>query len=261
VVLFGYGDIRDPLQDLLRLEAGGDGRPDDSRENSRRCGMKARLAVSLMHYEEREAMLIFVALLVAQAQPATAVQTSTLPKSGVFGAGFQLELPSVGPCQVMTGHGVATGITLMAAVQADVGPRWAWRLQIAAHDATRAPLDDSFFDFGVTPGVLYRWRQRTDQTWIPYAGAGLRIASQAVRRDLVGEPLLAIPSCSHHCTVWNDRNDVVDDVSLAPELWFGVDMHPARWLAVNFGGAYVAMRAHGTVVHLLRETVALRLTF
>jgi hypothetical protein len=118
------------------------------------------------------------------ATPTTQLPEKELPEAGQFGGGFNLEPLSLGSAQAFTARGSAGGLSLQAALQFDLGPRWALRLPVdlSAGGSQR----DSFGEFGVTPGLLYRWRDSAEQTWVPYVGGGVRLGLVGVGTDLMG---------------------------------------------------------------------------
>ena len=84
-------------------------------------------------------------LVVVLASTATA---GDVPRSGYFGAGVNLEPLSLGPVQAFSGGRVAVGISLQAALQVDLGSRWAFRLPLEA--GVGGSGDSTFSELGVT---------------------------------------------------------------------------------------------------------------
>ena len=197
----------------------------------------------------------------ARAQLPAVVESGPLPKSGLFGAGFGLELLGIGPVEVIGPAGFASGVGLTVALQFDLGPRWALRLPATLDYAGRHG-DSAFLDLAFSPGILHRWRSSADQRWVPYLGGGIRLASQGVRRDFVGEPLLMkldIDIDEHHGG--DDPNFETELAPVMPELWVGLEWHPNRWFAANLGLCYSWLRARGQNVQLVRQMLGGRFTF
>jgi hypothetical protein len=173
----------------------------------------------------------------------------------------------MGLAEAFTSRHTATGLYLVSAYQADLGPRWALRIPLSV-DSTVRHGDAAYLALALSPGMVYRWRQEQDQRLVPYAGGGLRLASLGVRRDFVDQPLvenaalfidghhLDGPDGSHH------RDDPNVDLhgSLAPELWGGLEYHPSRWIAVIFGVTYSVTRVSDHTIHLVREGASFRVT-
>lgn len=182
-----------------------------------------------------------------------------LPRSGYFGAGFSLEPLALGPAQAFSGGGAAVGVSFQAAIQVDLGTRWALRLPLEL--GVGGTGDATFAELGFTPGVLYRWRDDADQRWVPYLGGGLKLGAAGAGRDLLGLPLVTVQALDididHHHGGESDPN-LESRVGAFPELWAGVEWHPNRWFSLNLGGAYTYVRVAGTNVHLLHERVGLR---
>jgi hypothetical protein len=214
--------------------------------------------------------LFLAALLLAQVPglPPDDLPTD-LPESGRFGSGVGLELLGLGATQGATRFGYAGGLSLYTAVQFDMGPQWAFRLPISLDFTARAG-NAAYGALAFTPGMVHRWRSTVDQRWIPYVGLGVRLASQAVRRDFVGLPALPAASAplvanldlgEHHFGGGNaDDPNLEARLSIGPEVWVGYELHTNRWSAFNFGLTYAFSNVDGVIVHVVRETVGVRLT-
>ena len=195
----------------------------------------------------------------------------TLGKSGRFHKGIGVELLGLGPVFVRTRFESGTGLAITTAMQIDLGTRWALRLPLAIEATVQSDGHEAYSGAAFSPGALYRWRDRDDQRWVPFLGAGLRLVAGGVRRDFLGEPLVTTSALhighhffgEHHIGD-GDSGSVdpnVDDHSTAgPELWAGTELHVSRWVALIFSGTYAFMRMDGEDVHLLRATIAGRIT-
>ena len=182
--------------------------------------------------------------------------------AGGFGKGVGIDLLGLGPAESWTRFGSAAGISLTTAVQFDLGSRWAMRFPVSL-DLTVQGQNVAYGALAFTPGILYRWRWAPEQRWVPYVGGGVRLASNGVRRDFVGRPLLVASLLSfdeHHD--WGGGSDPNIDAQfgLGPELWAGYELHLNRWIALNFGLAYAWIWIDGESVNLLRETGGIRFT-
>ena len=205
--------------------------------------------------------------------PPAPAAAGTLNSSGRFHRGIGIELLGVGPVGVWTRFGSGGGVAVTTAVQLDLGPRLALRLPVSA-DSTLRHGDAAYVGLAFSPGLVYRWRSVDDQRWVPYAGAGLRLAASGVRRDFLGEPLVTSTTTitgplhlhdldDHHGSIFGSHHDdpnVDTHGTVAPELWAGMEFHASRWVAMIMGATYAWMRFDSEHVHLLRGTIALRAT-
>ncbi|RKG85512.1 hypothetical protein D7W82_19320 [Corallococcus sp. CA049B] len=194
-------------------------------------------------------------LVVVLASTATA---GDVPRSGYFGAGVNLEPLSLGPVQAFSGGRVAVGISLQAALQVDLGSRWAFRLPLEV--GVGGSGDSTFSELGVTPGLLYRWRSDADQRWVPYLGGGLKLGAAGAGREFLGLPLVTTVQSLDFDDDDGDSDDPNFESRLGafPEVWAGVEWHPNRWFSLNVQAAYTYVRVLGTNVHLLHERVGVR---
>ncbi|HEX9291391.1 MAG TPA: hypothetical protein VF904_17860 [Anaeromyxobacteraceae bacterium] len=199
-----------------------------------------------------------------------------LRRSGVLGLGVVLEPLAIGAAQGISGGGMRGGLELVSALLVDAGPRWAVRIQLDAAVSGDGP---AWAMLGLTPGVVYRFRDAADQSWIPYLGGAVRLGVAGADRPLLGLPSLVgttaapllVPGRSaadwHHHDGWSHSGssgggvdvDGVDRLGAFPELWAGGAWHPARWLAIDLGAAYTYVRLGGRGLHVLHERVGLRL--
>ncbi|NOK11157.1 hypothetical protein [Corallococcus exercitus] len=202
--------------------------------------------------------MTFVPLLVVVL--ASTATPGDVPRSGYFGAGVNLEPLAVGPMQAFSGGRTAVGISLQASFQLDLGSRWAFRLPLEV--GVGGSGDATFSEVGVTPGLLYRWRDDANQRWVPYFGGGLKLGAAGAGRELLGLPL--VTTVQSLDLDFDDDGDSESDpnfesrLGVFPEVWAGVEWHPNRWFALNLGAAYTYVRLLGTNVHLLHERVGVR---
>jgi hypothetical protein len=54
--------------------------------------------------------------------------------------------------------------------------------------------DDSFGHLALSPALLYRFLDDTDQRWVPYVGLGLRLGVMVAGRHLLGRPVTGVPT-------------------------------------------------------------------
>ena len=167
----------------------------------------------------------------------------------------------IGPGRTEAGAGVAL------IPQFDLGPRWAFRIPISV-DATFGSSPGGYAGISLTPGLVYRWRRRQDQAWIPYAGGGLKLGTFGAGHALLGLPPIPVAGIfigHHHLDL--DGGGHADDpnfevgLRVAPEVWAGLEGHPSSWLSVDLGASYAWLRLAGENVHLVRELIGLRLSF
>ncbi|MBN8232616.1 hypothetical protein JYK02_34370 [Corallococcus macrosporus] len=204
--------------------------------------------------------MTFVPLLVAVL--ASTANAGDVPRSGYFGAGINLEPLALGPMQAFSGGRVAVGVTLQAALQVDLGSRWALRVPLEV--GTGGSGDSTFSEVAVTPGLLYRWRSDAGQRWVPYLGGGLKLGAAGAGREFLGLPLVTtVQSLDLDFDDGDGESDPNFESRLGvfPEIWAGVEWHPNRWFALNLGAAYTYVRLLGTNVHLLHERVGVRFSF
>ncbi|WP_147445664.1 hypothetical protein [Corallococcus aberystwythensis] len=169
--------------------------------------------------------------------------------------------------QAFSGGRVAVGISLQAALQVDLGSRWAFRLPLEV--GVGGSGDATFSEVGLTPGLLYRWRSDAAQRWVPYLGAGLKLGVAGAGREFLGLPLVTtVQSLDFDFDDFDDDGDgdggsesdpnFESRLGAFPEVWAGVEWHPNRWFALNLGAAYTYVRLLGRNVHLLHERVGVR---
>lgn len=206
----------------------------------------------------------------SSARPATtetAPPSLSLGRSGRFGWGAGIEVLGLGLTEAWSGGRGATGLHLLTAAQIDLGPRWALRLPLSIDSTVRDAGEVGYVALAFSPGIVHRWRTASEQRWIPFAGAGLRLGAFGARRDFLGLPLVSTNALfieGHHFGDSDGHGshdpNVESHGSIGPELWAGVEFHPNRWIAWIFGATYTVAWASGTAIHVLREGVSFRLT-
>jgi hypothetical protein len=199
----------------------------------------------------------------ALAEPATAPR-----RTGGLGLGVGLEPLALGTVEVVSrGHGAA-GLGVAAALQIDLGVRWALRLPLSI-DAAFARGQSELIEVAFTPGAIYRFRTGLDEGLVPYAGGGLRLAGAGAERDLLGLPVVTQSALElkhehhgdHH--PFGHRSDDPNfdtEASLGPEIWLGVEQRLSRWFLFDWRLSYSWLRVDGVGVHLFMQSLAARLT-
>jgi hypothetical protein len=206
-------------------------------------------------------LVLFVAGLLCALGHRAAAQE--LPKEGIFAHGIGAIPLSFGPVQVFSKEGHASGLRVSAGVQLDLGPRWALRLPLvlAAADGTNG----GYAEIDLSPGMLYRFRYRADQTVVPYFGAAAKLGGFGADREFLGKPLL--PVTVHATDLFHEHHHGSSDpnfdtvFSVAGEAWLGASVHASRLFSVDFDVAGEALPIDGVLVGALTETMALRFTF
>jgi len=196
----------------------------------------------------------------------------TLRKEGLIHGGVSLELLNLGAVQAFTSHGSAKGVDMGVALQIELGPHLAFKLPIEF--GYGGSVNGAHYgELAIVPGVLYRFRDRNDQTWVPYVGGGFRFGVVSIGKTLVGEPLdpVAVACChdldwGHSSSSGHASDPYMEDASttsggMSPELWAGFAWNGTRWFSVQFAGALGYERLLGTSVIVARETIGARITF
>jgi hypothetical protein len=204
------------------------------------------------------------ALLLSRAPGAHAEEA--LGKSGRFGTGVGIELLGLGPVEVASAGGAGAGLGLVTALQLDLGPRWALRLPVSL-DLAFSHAGASFVDLWFSPGLRYRFRDQPRQRWVPYLGGGPKLGAAGGEHDLLGLPpapgTLAFAHEHHggsHFFGHADDPNFEATGGLGVEVWGGFEQRLNDWLTIDWDLAYAWMRVDGVGVHVLRQTMALRLT-
>jgi len=199
-----------------------------------------------------------------------AAQTA-LPKEGLFSSGISVIPIALGPFQVFSAGGHASGLRLSTGAQIDLGPRWALRLPIVmatasgGADTPSGGASDDYAELDVAPGVIYRFRTRADESFTPYVGAAVKFGGFGAERPLLGKPLVAKPALSHsdifeeHHHSDDPNFDVV--AGAGAEASVGGSWHATRLFSLDFDLTGEVAAIDGVLVHALAETVALRFTF
>jgi hypothetical protein len=196
--------------------------------------------------------------------PVVGAGPAPLGEAGAFARGINVEILGLGPVQAIGPGGEENGIGLAVAVQLDAGPRWAFRLPLSL-DVTDAISPGGFADLSITPGLLHRWRTRSDQRWIPYAGGGIKLGSFEAGHSLLDLPLVTTSALfgDHHSFGGGHPHDPNRELRLraAPEVWGGLEYHTSSWFSLNLTATYAWIRIAGENVHLFRELLAFRFSF
>jgi hypothetical protein len=193
----------------------------------------------------------------------SAAAQDKLAKEGLFSSGIGVIPIALGPLQVFSVGGHATGLRLSTGAQIDLGPRWALRLPLVI--ASAGGTDDGYAEIGVAPGVIYRLRNRADESFTPYVGAAVKFGGFGAERPLLGKPRVATPAVSHgdifeeHHHSDDPNFDVV--AGTGAEASLGGSWHATRLLSLDFDLTGELLAIDGALVHALAETVALRFTF
>src|SRR6478672_7323955 len=146
-------------------------------------------------------MMILLGSSLARAQPSLTPPIGEAPiplhKEGLVHGGVSLELLDVGAMQAFTRYGSAKGADVGVALQIELGPHLAIKLPIEF--GYGGSVNGAHYgELAIVPGVVYRFRDRDDQRWVPYVGGGLRFGAVSIGKTLVGEPLGATPvACCH----------------------------------------------------------------
>jgi hypothetical protein len=194
-------------------------------------------------------------------------QENAVPKEGVFSAGIGVIPVGLGPVEVFSAGGHAIGARLTAGAQVDLGPRWALRLPIVIAGASGGSLD-GYAEIDVVPGVLYRFRDRIDEGFTPYVGAGVKLGGFGAGRPLLAKPPVIAtvrPGVApndlfeeHHHS--NDPN-FDSEATVGAELWLGGSWHATRLLSLDFDLTGSAVPVDGVLVAVVAQTASLRFTF
>jgi len=188
--------------------------------------------------------------------PATMATMAPVRKAGFFNRGLNIDLLALGASQAIGARDTAVGIMLGHGMEVDLGPRLAVRLTLqiaAAAGASRANEDSdagTFVGAYFAPALVYRFRHADRQHWIPFVSAGVDLGSYSFGRALLGLP--AAPA--------GHGQDFIRS-GLAPALGAGFLFSPTRIIGLRFAIDYAYFYVAHTSLHLLSETVALRLSF
>ncbi|HXU07161.1 MAG TPA: hypothetical protein VN903_39680 [Polyangia bacterium] len=186
----------------------------------------------------------------------------TLGRSGRFGLGLGLEL-QLGWAQVFAPGGSPDGVHLALGVQADLGPRAAFRLPLSVQAAGSG--NSALSEVSLVPAFIYRFRNRANQTVVPYVGLGMKLIFVEAGRPLLGRPDTGVKSpdsCGRY------HNSTIRDCGFAisPEPTAGIEWHSNRWFALDAAAAYSFAHLTSSTglvswIHVLSIYVGPRLTF
>jgi hypothetical protein len=200
----------------------------------------------------------------AHAQPGLAptppdAAPAPLPKAGLFGVGFSIDLLGLGAIQAITSYGHASGVDVQLALQWDLDSHWALRLPIE-FGVGGLTSGAGYGELAIIPGAVYRFRDAAGQRWVPYLGGGLRLGSAGIGNLMINRPLVV--ACCHD---WGSSHsgkpdpNVDAEASTGLDLWGGVEWTPTSWFAIQLAGAAGYEHMGGVSVLVLRELVSLRL--
>jgi hypothetical protein len=195
--------------------------------------------------------------------PPTPPGPAPLGRSGRFGWGVGVEL-QIGAAQIFAPGSSPQGFHLALGVQADMGPRAAFRLPLVIVGASGGATE--FAEGSFVPTYIYRFRSDNDQMIVPYVGLGLKLAFIVAGRQLLGRPndmVITSDSCQRRFSA-----DQIKDCGFAisPEPTAGFEWHANRLFALDVAAAYSF--AHLTSVaglvswiHVISIYVGPRLSF
>ncbi len=192
-----------------------------------------------------------VATVVCLLMPTGARADEQLARSGALQRGISVDLLELGPLEVHSAGGTGYGVRLAVGGEYELGPHWAFRMPLVigvsgagtAHDRGFAELD-------VVPGVVYRFRRVSNQTWVPYAGGGLKLGAWGADRPLIGQPLAVARTApdlgdlfeDHHHTGGSSGGDPNFDIKVGvPGSSSGVASNGTR----RRGSSFVSVPAGG----------------
>ena len=186
---------------------------------------------------------------------------AALGRSGGFRLGLGLEL-QLGWARVFAPGGSPDGVHLALGVQADLGPRAAFRLPLSVVAAGSGNSELS--EVSLVPAYVYRFRNRANQTVVPYVGVGMKLIFVDAGRPLLGRPDTGVKtpdSCGRH----NSSTTRDCGFAISPEPTAGIEWHSNRWFALDVASSYSFAHltsSSGVVswVHVLSIYVGPRLT-
>jgi len=180
---------------------------------------------------------------------------ASVRKAGFFHRGLNIDLLALGASQAIGARDTAVGIMLGHGMEIDLGPRLAVRLTLqiaAAGGASRANEDTdsgTFVGAYFAPALVYRFRHAERQHWIPFASAGVDAGTYSFGRGLLGLP----PATAGH------GQDFIRS-GPAPALGAGLLFSPTRIIGLRLAIDYAYFYVAHTSLHLLSETIALRIS-
>jgi len=185
-----------------------------------------------------------------------------LGRSGRFGLGIGLEL-QLGWARVFAPCGYPDGVHLALGVQADMGPRAAFRLPLSV--VATGSGDSTLSEVSLVPAFIYRFRSRANQTVVPYAGLGMKLIFVDASRSLLGRPDTGVKT-PDSCGRYNTSTIRDCGVAISPEPTAGIEWHSSRWFALDVAASYSFAHltsSAGVVswIHVLSIYVGPRLTF
>ena len=193
-------------------------------------------------------------------------RAQSLPREGLFHRGIGVIPLTLGPAQAESKFGRATGLRFATGAQLDLGPRWALRLPLvlAAADGTHG----GYAEIDVAPSIVYRFRSRADQVFVPYLGGGVKLGAFGADRTFLGKPRLStldvntgeLLDYQHHHHGWSDPN--FDTVAKpGGEAFLGCSLHAGRLFSMNLDVTGEVLSIDGVLVNVVVETVGVGFTF
>jgi hypothetical protein len=188
-----------------------------------------------------------------------------LPKEGRFGAGVGITPLGLGPTEVFSAGGHAIGLRLWGGAQIDLGPHWALRLPLVFAVASGGSKK-GYAEFDIVPGILYRFRSRADESFSPYAGAGVKLGVFGADRQLLGLPSIASTTQAldfdhHHSGDGHSSDPDFDgNGAIGGELWLGGSWHLGRWVSLDLDLSASMFAVDSVLVVTTAQTVAARVT-
>jgi hypothetical protein len=194
----------------------------------------------------------------AAALPLAGATKGPLARSGRFGRGLNIDLLELGPLQVIGPGGVSSGVVGGIGLEIDLGARLALRLPLKVGGASASGTTDadgtvqsrSFVEVAFAPSVLYRFRDRPGQRWIPFVVAGLDAGIFQFGRQLVG--LSPSPKGTAQEFV---------RAGAAPKGAVGLLYNPTRLFGLRLTAEYTYFFIANASVHTIAETIAARFSF
>ncbi len=168
------------------------------------------------------------------AAPAGPAAPPVLGRSGRFRLGLGLEL-QLGWARVFAPGGSPAGVHLALGVQADMGPRAAFRLPLAV--VATGSGDRTLSEVSLVPAFIYRFRNRANQVVVPYGGLGMKLIFVDASRALLGRPDTGVKS-PDSCGRYNTSTVRDCGFAISPEPTAGIEWHSTRWFALDVAAAY-----------------------
>jgi hypothetical protein len=190
-------------------------------------------------------------------QPALA---RSAPREGDASTGALSIVPiALGPIQVFSSGGHAFGVRLGLGAELHLGQGWALRLPLVVAAASGSAHAD-YAELDLVPSVLYRFRDRAQQGFTPYAGAGLKVGGFGAGRALLGKPLAADSSVAAlfgEQSFWDDPS-FESTLSIGAEITVGGSWHLTRRFSLDVEVDAAAVPVAGTLIEGIAESALAR---